>query len=259
MLIGFIIGLGAAFHCLGMCGPVAMAIPVNRSSDFSIISGALQYNFGRVFAYTVLGVVLGSIGLSFASLKWMQWLSIAAGIVMILIAWHKIFSAGQSGLTGRLTQLIGRGIGKIMRSKSPFKLIGLGFLNGLLPCGMVFIGLTNALIQGSPVRGGLAMLFFGLGTLPMMFSVVFFASKLSGSWRLKFSKTIPYLMTVVGILVILRGLNLGIPLISPEIKISKTVASGDLESLPKSKVEMICCTPSGSDDGSRSCDDTMNR
>lgn len=243
MLIGFIIGFGSAFHCLGMCGPIAMSIPVNRSSDLSIISGALQYNFGRIFAYTLLGIILGSVGLSFSSLKWMQWLSIAAGITMILIAWHQLFSFSQSKIAGKLTGYIGSGIGKIVRSKSPFKLLGLGLLNGFLPCGMVFIGLTNALIQGSPTQGGLAMLFFGLGTLPMMFSVVFFASKLSGTWRLKFSGIVPYLMTVIGVLVILRGLNLGIPLISPEIKISGSADSNGPEKFPKPKVEMICCTP----------------
>lgn len=243
MLISFIIGLGSAFHCLGMCGPIAMAIPVNRSSDFSITSGALQYNFGRIAAYSLLGVILGSIGLSIAGLQWMQWLSITAGMIMILIAWHRFFNLGRSKLAGKLSSLIGTGIGKLLRSGSPFKLVGLGFLNGFLPCGMVFIGLTNALIQGSPVQGGMAMLFFGLGTLPVMFSVVFFASKLSGNWRLKFSGVVPYLMTVVGVLVILRGLNLGIPYISPEIKMSTITTEADLENMDKPQVEMVCCTP----------------
>lgn len=252
MLIGFIIGISSTFHCLGMCGPIAMAIPVSRSSNFSIISGALQYNFGRVAAYSFLGFLIGSVGFSFAGLKWMQWLSISAGLVMILIAWHKIFSSGQSKLEMKLTQQISRGIGKLIRSKSPFKLMGLGMLNGFLPCGMVFLGLTNALLQGSPVKGALAMLFFGLGTIPMLFAVVFFASKLNGSWRLKFTKAVPYIMTVVGILVILRGLNLGIPYLSPEIKISASEA-GHSE---KPKVEMICCTPGNS--GNDECKITNN-
>lgn len=237
MLIGFIIGLSSAFHCVGMCGPIALAVPVNRSSNLSILSGALQYNFGRITAYSILGLVIGSVGLSFSLLQWMQWLSIAAGLLMILLAWHKLFSSGQSKLEGKLTQQISRGIGRIIRSGSPFKLIGLGALNGLLPCGMVFIGLTNALIQGSPVAGALAMAFFGLGTLPVMFSVVFFASKLSGRRRLQFSKAVPYMMTIVGLLVILRGLNLGIPYISPEINV---IQAKDTDQKPK--IEMVCCT-----------------
>lgn len=239
MLLGFIIGLGSSFHCLGMCGPIAMAIPVNRSSNFSIIFGALQYNFGRIISYSLLGFLIGSIGFSFTGLKWMQWLSITAGLVMILIAWHKIFSSGQSKLEMKLIQQISRRIGKLIRSENPFKLTGLGILNGFLPCGMVFLGLANALPQSSPVKGALAMLFFGLGTLPMMFAVVFFASRLSGNWRLKFSKVIPYIMTVVGILVILRGLNLGIPYISPELRLNA-------ENSEKPKVEMVCCTSDNS-------------
>lgn len=245
MLIGFMIGLSSAFHCLGMCGPIAMALPVNRSSNLSIASGALQYNAGRIFSYSVLGIFFGSIGLSLSGLKWMQWLSIFAGILMIFVAWHKVVSPRRSKLANKLFQLISSGIGKLVRSKSPFKLFGLGILNGLLPCGMIFIGLTNALVQATPLQGGLAMVFFGLGTLPMMFLVVFFASKISANWRLKFSKTVPYLMTIIGILVILRGMNLGIPYISPEIKITK--AETNLELIEKPKVEMICCTPSSVD------------
>lgn len=240
MLFGFIIGLSSSFHCLGMCGPIAMAIPVDRSSNFSIISGALQYNFGRIIAYSLLGFLIGSIGFSLAGLKWMQWLSIAAGLLMILIAWHKIFSSGQSKLEMKLTQQISRGIGKLIRSKNPLRLTGLGTLNGFLPCGMVFLGLTNALVQGSPAKGGIAMFFFGLGTLPMMFTVLFFASKLSGNWRLKFSKSIPYIMTIIGLLVILRGLNLGIPYISPELRLNA-------ENSEKPKVEMICCVPNNTE------------
>lgn len=239
MLIGFIIGLSSAFHCLGMCGPIAMAVPVNRSSNFSILSGALQYNFGRIAAYSILGFVIGSIGLSFSLLQWLQWLSIAAGLLMIFLAWHKLFSSGRSKLEGKLTQQISRGIGRVIHSHNPFKLIGLGALNGLLPCGMVFIGLTNALIQGSPGAGALAMAFFGLGTLPVMLSVVFFTSKLSGHRRFQFSKVVPYIMTVVGLLVILRGLNLGIPYISPEINVIEAAGTAQ-----KSHVEMVCCTSS---------------
>lgn len=245
MLIGFIIGLSAAFHCLGMCGPIAMAIPVNRSNNWTILLGALQYNFGRVSAYTFLGFLIGSIGLSIASLQWMQWLSIAAGLLMTFIAWHQLFHFGQSKWTGKISITISRGIGKLFRSKSPLKLLGLGVLNGLLPCGMVFIGLTNALIQTSPLQGAMAMFFYGLGTLPMMLSVVFFASKLSGTWRLRFTKIVPYLMTFIGVLVILRGLNLGIPYFSPEIKLSETVL--EHESTKKPSVEMNCCTSKTAD------------
>lgn len=242
MLIGFIIGLSSAFHCLGMCGPIALAIPVKRSSNFSILSGAFQYNLGRIATYTLLGLMIGSIGLSFSALQWMQWLSIAAGLLMIALAWHKLFSSGQSKLEGKLTQQISRGIGRVIRSESPFKLIGLGALNGLLPCGMVFIGLTNALIQDSLITSALAMTFFGLGTLPVLFFIVFFASKLSGHRRLKFSKAIPYIMTCVGLLVILRGLNLGIPYISPEINVIQ--AKGISQ---KTNVEMVCCTSSANE------------
>jgi uncharacterized protein len=242
MLLGFIIGISSAFHCLGMCGPIAMAIPVNRKSTLTALFDTLQYNLGRISSYSLLGLLIGFIGLTVQSIQWMQWLSIAAGIVIILIAWHQFFRIGESKYIARLSVLISRGIGKVIRSTNPLKLIGLGALNGLLPCGMVFIALTNALVQPSIVESVLAMFFFGLGTLPMMVSITFFASRLSGAWRQKVSKFIPYLMTIVGLLVVLRGLNLGIPYISPKIEM---IYQNDqvLEAQPKPQVQMKCCTP----------------
>jgi len=227
-----------------MCGPIALSLPLNRSSTWTTASGALQYNFGRLLSYCILGIAIGTVGLSVSNVRWMQLLSIIAGLFMVGVAWHRLFkfsSVSQSTLMRQLIGFIGGNIRQLLHSTHWFKFLGLGFLNGFLPCGMVYIGLANALLQGSPFLGGMAMILFGLGTTPALFLVAFFASKLSKQWQLRFSRCVPYLMTIVGIMVIIRGLNLGIPYLSPQIK---TVANEHVyEKADKSPVEIICCVP----------------
>lgn len=239
VLTGFLLGLTSNFHCIGMCGPIAMAIPVKRKNNFTVLSGALQYNLGRIITYSILGLLVGSIGLTINTLGFLQWLSIIAGIGLILIAWRHVFS---SFFSARLPQLriqsfLNAGLGKIIKSKSPFKLLFLGSLNGLLPCGMVYAALLNALLTGEILFSGIAMAAFGIGTLPAMIAVTFMANKITPQWRQRMNKAVPYLLTVVGLLIVLRGMNLNIPYISPKI----SVVEQSNESSNEQNLEMSCC------------------
>ena len=187
LLTGFILGLTSSLHCIGMCGPIAMAIPVNRKNNWTILSGVLQYNLGRVLTYAILGLLVGSIGLTVESFGILQWLSIISGVLLILYAWRKwlghIFTAKlpQVNING----FVSKGMGSVLSSSFPFKLPLLGFLNGLLPCGMVYIALMNALLAGGQLSSSMAMILFGLGTLPSMIAVGFAAGKITGKLRSK--------------------------------------------------------------------------
>ena len=244
ILAGFIIGLTSNFHCIGMCGPIAMAIPVNRKNNLTILSGALQYNFGRIITYSLLGALVGIIGLSIQTFGILQWLSIIAGIGLIIFAWKKYlyriipFKIPTFGFQTQLN----KGLGKIIRSHSPFKLLLLGILNGLLPCGMVFVALSNAILTGDILSSSIAMLAFGVGTLPAMMAVVFMMNKISSVARQRMNKAVPYLLTIVGLLIILRGMNLGIPFISPTVKmVEKKIEKVDGKMETESSVQMDCC------------------
>lgn len=243
ILIGaLILGITSNLHCIGMCGPIAMAIPVNRKSNLTILSGILQYNFGRILTYAFLGALVGSIGITVETFGFLQWLSIIAGIFMILFAWRKWISLkldAKLPLFG-VQSLISKGLGKVIASKSPFKLSMLGMLNGFLPCGMVYIALMNALLAGNPASSATAMLAFGIGTLPSMIAVGFAANRISSSMRQKMNKAVPYLLTVVGVLIILRGMNLDIPFISPKVSLTTSSTSKD-NSKAEPQVEMSCC------------------
>lgn len=243
LYIALILGLSSSFHCVGMCGPIAMAIPANRKNNWTLSFGILSYNLGRILTYAILGLIVGNIGLSLTTFGIMQWISILAGIGLILFAWKKVIGriipfSGSS----KLTTFIAQNIGKVMRSNSVFKLPLLGMLNGLLPCGMVYVALTNAILAGSPINGALSMLFFGLGTIPAMFAIAYFANKITGKVRQKINTAIPYILTIVGVLVVLRGMNLDIPYISPKVQLTEMKNENNTsEQAPAPEVKMSCC------------------
>ena len=87
----FFLGMIENLHCIGMCGPIALALPLNRESKIEIINGILQYNLGRIFTYSLLGFLIGFIGLSIHLIGLIQGLSIATGIGIIIYAWRKYF------------------------------------------------------------------------------------------------------------------------------------------------------------------------
>ena len=229
----FILGVISNLHCLGMCGPIALAIPLNRSSKSTMLFGILQYHIGRVLVYGILGYLVGYIGMGIKLFGVLQAISIIAGIGIIIYAWRNKLTFFKNPFTSSLrhTSLLSRSMGKIMRSESPVKLFLLGALNGLLPCGMVYTALITAVVLGTPILSATSMLAFGLGTLPGLVAFSLFAQQLGNPIRSKINRYLPYLITVVGLLIILRGMNLNIPYISPKVSFSQE----------KKEVVMDCC------------------
>ena len=229
----FLLGIISNLHCLGMCGPIALAIPLNRSSKSAMLFGILQYHLGRVLIYAILGYILGYIGMGIKLFGVLQAISIIAGIGIIIYAWRNKLTFFKNPFTSSLrhTSLLSRSMGKIMRSESPLKLFLLGALNGLLPCGMVYTALITAVVLGTPILSATSMLAFGLGTLPGLVAFSLFAQQLGNPIRSKINRYLPYLITVVGLLITLRGMNLNIPYISPKVSFSEE----------KKEVVMDCC------------------
>lgn len=214
-----LLGLASSLHCLGMCGPIAFALPLDRSSRFTEFLGAFSYNLGRIVTYAVLGILFGAIGKSLVMAGAQRSLSIAAGIFMLLSVFVPV-------LFKRLTlnSISYRYIGKLQawfatlfRRSSPESLFSIGMLNGLLPCAMVYLGLAGAVAEGSAIEGSMFMIVFGLGTLPMMFGAATVGTLLSAKRRARMQRFLPILITILGVLFILRGMNLGIHYVSPEI------------------------------------------
>ncbi len=221
---GFTIGLFGSFHCLGMCGPLVLAIPHISESKGGIAIDGLIYNFGRAITYTFMGLILGLLGLSaqFAGIQ--DYVSIVLGVIMLLtlVVPKKYYSfVNDTKSINQFIVRIKKQLRNVLEKKSRFSLLIIGVLNGFLPCGLVYVALAGSLAMGDVLSSSLYMFAFGLGTIPMLAVLYFSKNMISGKFRAKINKFIPYAIAIVAIILILRGLNLGIPFISPPE--SKTV------------------------------------
>ncbi len=220
LLSAFILGLVGNFHCLGMCGPIALAIPLKDNSTSTRLLSILIYNAGRIFTYTLLGALIGFIGKGVFLMGFQQKLSIILGAAIIIYAVFIIVKRKSSLLNNLLATKFYRlknAMGSFLRKKTYDANLLLGLLNGLLPCGMIYIALAGALASESVFSSAAFMLFFGLGTLPVMMILPWVATYISSNVRIRLNKVIPYTLLVFGLLLILRGSNLGIPYLSPQV------------------------------------------
>jgi hypothetical protein len=212
------LGLAGSFHCVGMCGPIALALPLNNSNWFTRIFGSLLYNVGRAITYALMGAVFGILGEGLQLGGFQRWISIVMGSVMVLAVIFPALFRGSGKLDkylyGYNTRLKKR-FGILFNQRSFSSLFVIGLLNGLLPCGLVYMALAGAIATGGVVSGALFMFIFGLGTLPMLLLLSLAGNVVTGSFKSKINKAIPYVIFIVGVLFILRGLNLGIPYVSP--------------------------------------------
>jgi sulfite exporter TauE/SafE len=214
----FIIGALGSFHCIGMCGPIAMAVPLGRNGGVQGLSRGLIYNLGRIFTYSVLGLIVGLLGQRLALGGYQQALSITIGILILLgvILPRQLTKHVDPTSTMATVLMKARStFGAAMRSQSLLGPLTLGLMNGLLPCGMVYVGLAGALAVGDAMDSAMFMAAFGMGTLPMMIAVHLAGDLISVNLRSRIRGMLPYAMAVMGILFVLRGMGLGVPYISP--------------------------------------------
>lgn len=214
---GFVMGLAGSLHCIGMCGPLALSLPVSHNNNLSRIAGGLIYNSGRIFTYTFMGLVFGSIGNLVIVAKWQNGLSIALGAIILvyLLIPKKYFHFTPTSALAKPFMVLRQGLGKLFQSKKLSSLFFIGLLNGFLPCGLVYLALGSSIISASPLNGSMFMLSFGSGTLPLMFATVLMGNYLHQSFRRKIQGAVPLLLLLMAALLILRGLSLGIPFVSP--------------------------------------------
>jgi sulfite exporter TauE/SafE len=214
----FLFGLISSFHCIGMCGPIAMMLPVERNNPEKKALQIITYHLGRLTAYGSIGLIFGLLGKGLFLAGIQQQLSIIIGIAMILVILIPEKILARYNFSKPIYKLISRikqNLGSHFKNKSFKSLFIIGLLNGFLPCGMVYVALFGAIAMQSAGFGVLYMVLFGLGTVPLMSSVVYINSFLTVPFRNRIQKVIPYVGILIGVLFILRGLGLGIPYISP--------------------------------------------
>ena len=214
LVSGMLIGLFGSLHCVGMCGPIAMTVHTHGTG-----LRPLLYNVGRLIAYLSLGLVFGILGEGLSLFGWQQSLSILMGVSVILFAlypkfqsrlintpWHRYIVAPLK------KQLVG-----LLKSKNAASYVIVGVLNGLLPCGLVYLALASGLALMDLAQATLLMAGFALGTFPFMLGIGWGSSllkkRLQGSLRF----VVPAFAIVVGLMLVVRGLALDIPYLSPVV------------------------------------------
>ena len=217
-LSALILGLLGSLHCIGMCGPIAFMLPVDRTNTVRKVGQISIYHAGRLLAYGIIGLMFGLIGKSLYIFGMQQHLSIAIGVLMILIVLlpHKFFS--KYNFSKPIFSLISKvksALGQALKKKSSDTLLTIGFLNGFLPCGLVYMAVLGAIAAGQAVQGSLYMVLFGIGTIPLMTTAIYLGKFLNVKTKNRIQKAIPAVVILIGLLFILRGLGLGIPFISP--------------------------------------------
>ncbi|APY09316.1 hypothetical protein BWZ20_13835 [Winogradskyella sp. J14-2] len=214
----FVLGLLGSLHCVGMCGPIAFMLPVDRSNSLKKVSQIGVYHIGRLLAYSLIGLAFGLVGKSLNLFGVQQQLSIAVGILMIVVVLIPYRTFAKYNLSKPLNKVISRvksNLGQALKKKTPDTFLTIGFLNGFLPCGLVYMAVFGAVATGSLLQGSFYMVLFGLGTLPLMTSAIYLGKFLNQTIKQRIQKAIPVFVVLIGVLFILRGLGLGIPYISP--------------------------------------------
>jgi hypothetical protein len=197
-----------------MCGPLALALPATGSGRFGFAAGRVAYTLGRITTYSLLGLVFGLIGRSLTLFGVQRWVSLGAGILLLL----GLFASTRWGVATPVLTVVAalkRSLSRLLKHRSLGTVYLFGMVNGLLPCGLVYAAGAGATAAGS-VGGAVAyMALFGLGTTPLMLGLALSRNILPGAFRLKLQRLIPVSLAVVAGLLIVRGLALGIPYLSP--------------------------------------------
>lgn len=216
----FIMGLVGSLHCVGMCGPIALALPYQANSKWQSAFNVVLYNLGRILTYSFFGLLLGFLGKGIALSGYQQWVSIFLGCLLLITAVFSLPVESKLQNIGSVRWLMSqvqKSLGALLQKPDGGSLLLIGILNGFLPCGFVYVGLAGAVTTGSILKSMGYMALFGLGTVPLMLSVSLSSRFISLPTRRKIQKILPVFLFLFAILFILRGLNLGIPFISPQI------------------------------------------
>lgn len=215
-----VFGFLGSLHCLGMCAPLLWAIPENPQKRVKWWLNKLIYNAGRITTYALLGLTIGLVGEGVLFAGWQQHLSWMAGVILILglclSLWGSRIRFFRSSSTF-VHRFVQRGISKTLRKHTLKSQLSFGLLNGLLPCGLVYMALIASLSMETIGGSMVYMILFGLGTLPMMLGAAVLKKSVLSLKSISFNKLYPKVVLIIALLLIIRGMNLGIPYLSPYV------------------------------------------
>lgn len=212
-------GLTGSLHCAGMCGPIIWVMPFQQLNGFKKWLSIGLYHLGRITVYALLGVIL----FSFKSLfnpQVQQYVSIVLGGIL-LVAGIMSFFPGRFTVKLPWTTFVQRNLSRFMAKPKVYTLFITGMLNGMLPCGLVYMALSASVVAPTALNAAILMYAFGVGTVPMMVALTVLKDRTKLMQASHFRKFVPVVMLFFGSLFVLRGMNLGIPYVSPKITVEQ--------------------------------------
>ena len=224
LFAAFILGLAGSAHCLGMCGPLVLAMPFGQGKTRSL--RMIVYHFSRSLMYGLMGLIIGVLGVGFHLAGWQSPISIAAGLMVITIGLWQMAGRGgfKIGFTSRFVSDLRRKY--IQKSGGMGKNALLGFINGLLPCGLVYTALAASIAAGGIWESGLFMFVFGVATIPALFTLGWLPMLFPAFTGRHLTRAIPVVTIFIGLLFVLRGMELGIPYLSPPTEVLSVETPG---------------------------------
>lgn len=243
LVAAFMLGAVGSLHCIGMCGPLALAVPGSNRSRWAFFGERVVFNLGRIVTYGVMGTVLGLVGTSLL-IGVQQELSIVLGVFVlltVLVPYGFRSRLGRWSPLDRVYAFTQRHFASFLAKKGWTALFTLGLLNGLLPCGLVYTALVGATAEADPVQSALFMMVFGAATAPALIIVAFTGRVLAVKYRTLLTRAVPVLTVVLAAILILRGMNLGIPMVSPKVTQVAAPAAHDGGTPAEPKTEVDCC------------------
>ncbi len=225
IIAGFTLGAVGSLHCVGMCGPLSLALPTQHLSGTRKFLSLLLYQVGRIITYSIFGLLFGLAGRSIYMAGIQQRFSILLGVIILLLSLFYFLRKTRIRLSFLdqfyifIQQLIS---GLLRKAKGPAGFFLMGVANGFLPCGMVYLAVAAAISSTGISQAVAFMAAFGAGTLPAMMIVAYLGQVISLSVRRAMRKAVPYFVVIMAVVLILRGLNLGIPYISPDMPAQST-------------------------------------
>ncbi len=217
LLAALAMGAAGSAHCVGMCGPIALAVPSPGPTRRDRWRGTLLLNGGRLVTYALLGSAVGALGMGLRLVGMQRAVTLVGGSLLLLsVLMPGLLSRWSPN--GRLAMGIARMrsvLARNLQRTAPEAIFFTGMLNGLLPCGLLYAALLGAAAQPSAWHSTAFMVFFGLGTWPALGALRMGRHLLTDGPRLWLRRLSPVLISMVAVLMILRGLELGIPYVSP--------------------------------------------
>lgn len=216
-MIGIALSLGffGSLHCIGMCGPLALIACKTEASPSTSNNSIFLYQIGKIITYMILGLLFGLLGEFLFLTNIQKIISISGGVLLIglvLLSLNIDTLLQKSNVGNKISSIVGKLLLKYTNRAQTKSAFTIGMINGLLPCGLVYLALAGAVLCTNALESSLFMLSFGLGTIPAMTGFLKGFNRLPFNVKRYFNKALPVVTFCFGLFMIYRGVVIDMPM-----------------------------------------------